>query len=317
MFRGVREPEERKQLAPAQVEKEVKADYLPKLEAFTERLASCGDLDSLIHTALESLSTLFGYAHTFVMAPDEDGSRLYTVASHGYPASGAGSEVWIGEGILGVAAQRRLMVRTSNVTLDKLMSRAVRSGIERRGEQHLLEQEIELPGLPDVRSQMVAPLVTHNELLGVLCLQSEVTGRFMSDDERVVQIAARHLAASMATLRRPDTTEPPATPDRRPPFIPGFALSGSHSLRSLLSVDISTIKHYQTNDSIFIDDEYLIKGIAGRILWKLLQDNRRTGKVEFTNKAIRMDATMQLPDFKDNRSIPCALKLSACRRGHP
>ena len=144
------------------------------------------------------------------------------------------------------------------------------------------------------------PLVTHNELLGVLCLQSEVTGRFMSDDERVVQIAARHLAASMATLRRPDTTEPPATPDRRPPFIPGFALSGSHSLRSLLSVDISTINHYQADDSIFIDDEYLIKGIAGRILWKLLQDNRRTGKVEFTNKAIRMDATMQLPDFKDN-----------------
>jgi GAF domain len=263
----------------------VKTDYLPKLEAFTERLASCDDLDSLIHTALESLSAVFGYAHTFVMAPDEVGTRLYTVASHGYPTSGAGSEVWLGEGILGVAAQKRMMVRTSNVTLDKLMSQAVRSGIERRGEQNMLEQEIQLPGLPDVRSQMVAPLVAHNELLGVLCLQSEVVGAFMSDDERVVQIAARHLATSMVTFRRPDAGEPSATTDRRPPLLP---------------VDISTIKHREADDSIFIDDEYLIKGIAGRILWKLLQDNRRTGKVEFTNKAIRMDASMQLPDFKDN-----------------
>ena len=210
---------------------------------------------------------------------------FYTVASHGYPVSGAGSEVWIGEGILGVAAERRTVVRTANVTLDTLLSRAVRSGIERRGEQNLLEREIALPGLPEVRSQLVVPLLTHNELLGVLCLQSSVVGRFLSDDERVVQIAARHLAASMAVLRRPDAAESHPAPDRLAP------------VRSAIT---SIVKHYPADDSILIDDAYLIKGIAGRIFWKLLENHSRTGRLEFTNKEIRLDTSLQLPDFKDN-----------------
>jgi hypothetical protein len=219
------------------------------------------------------------------MAPDQDGRRLYTAASHGYPASGAGSEVWIGEGILGIAAQRRTVVRTTNMTLDTLLSRAVRSEFVRRGEQNLLEQEIALPGLPDVQSQLAVPLLFHNELLGVLCLQSAVAGGFLSDDECVGLIAARHLAASMAVLRRPYTAEPHPAAARRP---------------SVCSAITSIVKHYPADDSILIDDSYLIKGIAGRIFWKLLEDYSRTGRVEFTNKEIRLDATLQLPDFKDN-----------------
>ena len=62
----------------------------------------------------------------------------------------------------------------------------------------------------------------------------------------------------------------------------------------------STVKHYRADDSIFIDDVYLIKGIAGRILWKLVQSYDQNGRVEFANKEIRLDASLQLPDFKDN-----------------
>src|SRR5262249_8487833 len=95
------------------VESVARAGRLRELESFTERLAACDNLDSLLNAALESFSTLFGYPHSFVMAADEEGERLYTVVSHGYAVSGAGSEVWIGEGILGVAAKRRTVVRTA------------------------------------------------------------------------------------------------------------------------------------------------------------------------------------------------------------
>ncbi len=260
-------------------------DHLPGIERFTEQLAGCADLESLIDTALAALSDLFGYDHSFLMVPDEDGRRLYTLASRGFDASGVGSEVWMGEGILGVAAERRMLVRSTNLTRDMLYSRAVRSTVERRGEEGKLEREIALPGLPDVQSQLVAPLLAHNELLGVLCLQSATAGRFLPDDERVMQIAARHLAASIAMLRRPDAVEQQETSSRRQP------------VRSAIS---SVVKHYAADDSIFIDDAYLIKGVAGRIFWRLLQAHLESGRQDFTNKELRLDASLQLPDIKDN-----------------
>jgi len=115
-------------------------------------------------------------------------------ASRGYDASGIGSEVWFGEGMLGVAAERRTIVRTTSMTRDVVFSRAVRSSIEQSGKGQL-EQEIPLPGMAHLESQVVAPLVAHGELLGILCIQSDEAGRFLVDDERVTQIVGRHLAA--------------------------------------------------------------------------------------------------------------------------
>jgi adenylate cyclase len=261
------------------------ADHLLGIERFTEQLAGCADLESLIGTALGALAALFGYEHSFLMVPDEEGKRLYTLASRGFDASGVGSEVWIGEGILGVAAERRMLVRSTNLTVDMVYSRAVRSTVERRGEESKLESEIALPGLPGVQSQLVAPLLAHNQLLGVLCVQSTKAGRFLLDDERVIQIAARHLAASMAMIRRSDAVEQQTNALRRQP------------VRSAIT---STVKHYASDDSIFIDDAYLIKGVAGRIFWRLLDTHLQSGREDFTNKELRLDASLQLPDIKDN-----------------
>ena len=262
-----------------------RTDYLPRIEEFTARLAASNELESIIDVSLDGLSALFGYDHSFLMVPDEDGKRLFTLGSRGFGESGIGSEAWIGEGILGVAAERREVVRTTNFSRDVLYSNAVRSALERRGEDSLLEREIALPGLSEVRSQLVVPLVAHGRLLGILCLQSATAGRFLSDDERVLRIAARQMAASMALLERVESTEPQPIP-RRP-----------HTVQPAAN---STVKHYKADDSIFIDDAYLIKGIAGHIFWKLVQSYAQSGRVDFTNKEIRLDASLQLPDIKDN-----------------
>jgi adenylate cyclase len=270
--------------AEAQAESAPLRDYLAHVESLTEQLATCLDLDSLLETALTNLATGFGYSHAFVMIPDETGQRLYTIASRGYDVSGVGSEVWLGDGILGVAAERRTIVRTTSLTRDVVFSRAVRSSIEQLG-QGQLEQEIPLPGLPHVESQVVAPLVAYGELVGILCVQSHEAGRFLMDDERVLQIVGRHLAASMSVLRSRPPAVDPAEPRRLPPPSTGGT---------------STIKHYQSDDSVFVDDSYLIKGIAGRILWKLLRIYDSEQRVQFTNREIRLDASLQLPDIKDN-----------------
>ena len=66
------------------------------------------------------------------------------------------------------------------------------------------------------------------------------------------------------------------------------------------STSHAVIKHHRSDDSIFIDDAYLTKGIHGRLFWKLLQAFVGTGRAAFTNEEIRLDANMGLPDIKDN-----------------
>ena len=60
------------------------------------------------------------------------------------------------------------------------------------------------------------------------------------------------------------------------------------------------VKHYQEDDSVFLNNEYLIKGVAGGILWRLLKNHAEQGRTEFSNREIRLDQTLDLPDIKDN-----------------
>jgi hypothetical protein len=62
----------------------------------------------------------------------------------------------------------------------------------------------------------------------------------------------------------------------------------------------SAIKHFGSDDSVFIDDAYLVKGVPGRILRKIASAYLSEGRSEFSNKEIRLDSSLQLPDFKDN-----------------
>lgn len=263
------------------------ADHLRGLDALTERLAACNDLDALLTAALEGLSSLFGYDHSFVLVPDEEDKRLFVVASRGFPAPGVGSEVAIGEGIIGIAAAQRSPIRNANLARDMIYSRLVRTGIESQSDERSLQREIPLPGLANACSHLAVPLLSHDHLLGVLCLQSEEAGRFAAVDERLALVAARQIAATMAMIRLEDAREPEEA--RR-----------DHSRIAIETGPSSVIRHYESDDSVFIDDVYLVKGVPGRILRKIVSAYLSNGRNEFTNKEIRLDSSLQLPDFKDN-----------------
>ena len=51
---------------------------------------------------------------------------------------------------------------------------------------------------------------------------------------------------------------------------------------------------------MFLGDDYLIKGVAGAILWKLLRDYTQAQRTEFTNRELRLDPAIRLPDIADN-----------------
>ena len=60
------------------------------------------------------------------------------------------------------------------------------------------------------------------------------------------------------------------------------------------------VRHYASNDSVFLGDDYLIKGVAGNILWILLQDHQASGRTQFSNRELRADPRIRLPDQSDN-----------------
>ena len=66
------------------------------------------------------------------------------------------------------------------------------------------------------------------------------------------------------------------------------------------SEQAATERYFAADDSVFIDDVYLIKGVAGRILWRLLHDFTTRGRAEFSNKELRADKKLGLPGFRDN-----------------
>ncbi|MDQ1535283.1 MAG: adenylate cyclase, partial [Actinomycetota bacterium] len=66
------------------------------------------------------------------------------------------------------------------------------------------------------------------------------------------------------------------------------------------SEPVSMIRFFAVDGSTFIDDDYLIKGVAGRMLWRLVRDYTEQGRTEFTNREIRLDPSLELPSFRDN-----------------
>lgn len=255
-----------------------------RLRAFVDHVNAASDFDDLLSRSLRALDVCFGYHHSILLLADGTRERLYTVASHGFLDSGAGSEVRIGEGYIGVCAERRTPVLAANLGRDRVYTTGVRLAAASSGHIGDLEHAIPLPGLANVMSQLAVPILARNELLGVLCLQSDTPGGLLSDDENVASVAASQIGLSMALLQRPPVLDnsgwrisvPPA---ESPP---------------------SVVKHYKGDDSIFIEDKYLIKGVAGRVLWLVLTEYQAKQRTDFSNKEMRLDQALELPDINDN-----------------
>jgi adenylate cyclase len=257
-------------------------NLLSALRASSEGLASSDELGNLLDRALDSLESELDIRHSMVLMLDAEGSRLYTVASRGYRPSGVGSEVALGCGVVGVAARERTPIRITHASAEYSYVRAIRASIESDGLHDALERAIPFPGLAEPASQLAVPIAAAGRLYGILYVESTEDVCFGYDDEDALVVLATQLAGAMRRLEpAPETREASAAPS--PPSGP-----------------TATVRHYAADDSVFIDDDYVIKGVAGAILRKLVADYLRSERTEFTNRELRLDSTLGLPEVADN-----------------
>lgn len=239
------------------------------------------DVETVVDALLSSLRSEFGFSHALFLQHDPVRGRLSTIASLGYAEAGIGSEVALGEGVIGTAAARRQLVKISDLHRAILLGTAVARGTADENRC----RTIALPGLADAVSQIAVPLVLHDRLLGVLYAESRAQVAFGAEDEAAMCIVARQAAAGLAlaealalSLEDGEAPQPvPAGAGRR-----------------------IAVTYYPADDSIFLDNSYVIKGVAGRLLLYLIETSLEEGRREFTNREIRLALSQRLPELKDN-----------------
>jgi GAF domain-containing protein/pyridoxamine 5'-phosphate oxidase-like protein len=260
------------------------------LQLVSERINRADDLETLLAAALDALDVYFGFKHTIVLLNDEPTQRLITIACRGY-GGGVGAEVPVGEGLIGTVARERRILRITGLDEGLRYGRAVRrSVISDGGSRGTVRPEVPLPGLPDAQSALVIPLSVEDRLIGVLAAESRDPMAFGEWDEAYLGIIGNQIALGIVRVM-----EQNEAPSAEPVVQVRTAPAPAPIARSK-----RTLTYYREDDAVFLDNEYLIRNVPGRILWKLLAEWKGQGRTSFSNRELRMDRSLGMPEIKDN-----------------
>jgi hypothetical protein len=257
------------------------------LHAISGRVNRAGCLEALLESVLQALDEELGFRHSMVLLPDGRG-RVVTTASHGYGSGGVGAEVPLGEGLIGTVAARRRPMRVAGVGAELRYWRTIRAELQHAGKAPAT-REIPLPGLPDAQAQLALPLLIGDRLVGVLALESREAMAFDAWTETFLNILANQIALGIDRA---------ASADDEGEQLPALATTEGAGGAPVPRTRVFQL--FRNDDCIFVDGEYLIRNIPAKILWKLLRAHAENGRTEFSNRELRLDDSLGLPEVRDN-----------------
>jgi hypothetical protein len=263
------------------------------LQNLSDRIHRADSLESLVDSILAGLEESFGFKQSMILVPTEREGVLVTIATRGYPENGAGAEVRFGEGIAGMVAEARKPIRISGLMRGILYALAMhRAATE--PERDRFARQIPVPSLANPESQLGVPLLVRGELVGVLCLESEVPYRFHEEDKQSVELLGSYLAIAIQNMQWQERSSEAAD------GVPAVAAAGTDPSPATSAAAHREVVYYAADECILVDGDYLIRGLPANILWRLLTTQRATGREEFTNRELRLDKSLNLPEWKDN-----------------
>jgi hypothetical protein len=250
-------------------------DPMRPLDEFVTRVTASTNRDDAVRETRASLADLFGITHSMVLTAERGRLRAIGTDADTLGVDRLEVEIRDESGVIAVAARRRQVVFVPHVPRAGVMGSAVarRPGPEPARPVRLLAGD-------RVRSVAAVPFGIGKDLAGVLYLESEQPGFFGVQTERLLRILGGTLGAALAAV---DASSVGAKADAR------AELAGPME-----------VTYYHADDSVFIDSDYVIKGAPGRILWKLLREHVADGRVQFTNRELRLDEQLELPPGNDN-----------------
>ncbi|MFN7979237.1 MAG: GAF domain-containing protein [Vicinamibacterales bacterium] len=267
------------------------------LQDMSARLHAATSLEHMLDSILAGLEDVFGFSHAILALATDEPRVLATVASRGYPESGAGAEVRFGEGIIGLVAETQQPIRISGLLRGLLYAYAVRRRAQQAG-VHQFASAIPLPGLARAESQLGIPLLVRGDLIGVLCVESETPYRFHEEDKASIEVLGSYLAIAIQHMQLLERSDGPTAPAGiEPAPAPPAAVSAPAPPRAASTREVT---YYASDECVLVDGEYLIRSLPARIFWKLLCARVNEGRAEFTNRELRLDKSLRLPEWKDN-----------------
>jgi hypothetical protein len=291
---------------------------LRALQELSGRINRSRTLDELLDAMLGAIDDLFGFGHAMILLAGEQPGRLVTVASRGYPTTGIGAEVGFGEGIVGMVAEARAPIRIAGMMRELLYARAVAERMKAEGLRPG-DRRIPLPGLPHPESQLGIPLLVRDELVGVLCIESDIPYRFHEQDRAYFEVLGRYFAIALHNMllhereeegRGADDAMPGTGPEAAQPPAGGAPAAASGAApaaepgprRAICAPGPARhqVVFYRDDECVLVDGEYLIRGLPARLLWKILREQQLEGRTTFTNRQMRLDRSLGLPEFRDN-----------------
>jgi len=138
------------------------------------------DLDTTLKRVAELVRKVIDYDIFAILLLNEKSQELYFRFQVGYPHEAAERlRVKVGEGVTGIAAQRREAILVNDVTKEKKYISAV----------------------PNVHSEMAVPLIVKNRLIGVLDLESPEPDHFTEEHKRLLTLIASRMAVGIENAR--------------------------------------------------------------------------------------------------------------------
>ena len=261
-----------------------RCDLAGNSRRLSERMAQCLELDELVDVTLHGLDELLRMDHSMLWLLDPGRDCMVLLASRGYDTVGTGAEIPLSDGVAGVAAREGVPIRVGHMMNMQTYARAARGRAGALGYDNTYQQDIPLPGLAAPRSQLAVPLRARGRVLGVLFVESQHDQYFGYDDEDALMMLCGQLAGALTLMQPVDSDSAVPTP----------------VLAATVTGPPLCVKRFQQDNSIFFDNQYVIRGVAGAILWKLVTEYTRSGRADFSNKELRLAADLNLPDVQDN-----------------